>query len=96
MTYWCSWLRLMVASAGEANRCSMKNRLSYISALFLLPQRWYPSWVHLAVVVYVGAISSHNWIWTKCFLEEASMLVLRAKVLYWFLSLLTTLSSATL
>jgi hypothetical protein len=35
-------------------------------------------------------------LWTKCFLGEASMLVLRAKDLYWFLSLLTTLSSAPL
>ena len=36
MTYRCSWLRLMVASAGEADRFSMKNKLSSISALCLL------------------------------------------------------------
>ena len=47
------------------------------------PQRWYPSSVHLgcvgdAVVFHVGAILSHNWLWTKCFLEEGSTLVLRA------------------
>ena len=36
MTYRCSWLRLMVASAGEADRFSMKNMLSSISALCLL------------------------------------------------------------
>ena len=46
-------------------------------------QRWYPSSVHLgcvgdAVVFHVGAILSHNWLWTKCFLEEGSTLVLRA------------------
>ena len=46
-------------------------------------QRRYPSWVHLgcvgdAVVFHVGAILSHNWLWTKCFLEEGSTLVLRA------------------
>ena len=40
-------------------------------------QRWYPSSVHLgcvgdAVVFHVGAILSHNWLWTKCFLEEGS------------------------
>ena len=31
-----------------------------------------------AVVFHVGAILSHNWLWTKCFLEEGSTLVLRA------------------
>jgi hypothetical protein len=62
MSYRCSWLRLMVASAGEADRCSMKNRLSSISALCLLPQRQHPSLVHLGAVIYVGAILSHNWI----------------------------------
>ena len=36
MTYQCSWLRLMVASAGEADRFSMKNKMSSISALCLL------------------------------------------------------------
>ena len=36
MTYRCSWLRLMVASAGEADRFAMKNKLSSISALCLL------------------------------------------------------------
>ena len=36
MTYRCSWLRLMVASAGDADRFSMKNKLSSISAIFLL------------------------------------------------------------
>ena len=46
-------------------------------------QRWYPLSVHLgcvgdAVVFHVGAILSHNWLWTKCFLEEGSTLVLRA------------------
>ena len=39
MTYRCSWLRLMVASAGEADRFSMKNKLSSISALCLLPTK---------------------------------------------------------
>ena len=39
MTYWCSWLRLMVASASEADRFSMKNKLSSISALCLLPTK---------------------------------------------------------
>ena len=36
MTYRCSWLRLMVASAGEVDRFSTKNKLSSISALCLL------------------------------------------------------------
>ena len=36
MTYRCSWLHLMVASAGKADRFSMKNKLSSISALCLL------------------------------------------------------------
>ena len=36
MTYRCSWLCLMVASAGEADRFSMKNKMSSISALCLL------------------------------------------------------------
>ena len=31
-----------------------------------------------AVVFHVGAILSHHWLWTKCFLEEGSTLVLRA------------------
>ena len=39
MTYRCSWLRLMVASAGEADRFSTKNKLSSISALCLLPTK---------------------------------------------------------
>ena len=39
MTYRCSWLRLMVASAGEADRFSMKNKMSSISALCLLPTK---------------------------------------------------------
>ena len=37
MTYRCSRLRLMVASAGEADRFSTKNKLSSISALCLSP-----------------------------------------------------------
>ena len=36
MTYRCSWSRLMVASADEADRFSMKNKLSSISAICLL------------------------------------------------------------
>ena len=39
MTYRCSWLRLMVASAGEANRFSTKNKPSSTSALCLLPTK---------------------------------------------------------
>ena len=39
MTYRCSRLHLMVASAGEAGRFSMKNKLSSISALCLLPTK---------------------------------------------------------
>ena len=39
MTYRCSWLRLMVALAGEADQFSMKNKLSFISALCLLPTK---------------------------------------------------------
>ena len=39
MTYRCSWLRLMVATAGEADWFSMKNKLSSISALCLLPTK---------------------------------------------------------
>src|SRR3989337_3141643 len=31
MSYRCSWLRLMVASAGEADRCSIKNGQSSIT-----------------------------------------------------------------
>ena len=36
MTYRCSWLCLMVASAGEADRFLTKNKLSSISALCLV------------------------------------------------------------
>ena len=39
MTYQCSWLHLMVASAGEADRFSTKNKLSSVSALCLLPTK---------------------------------------------------------
>ena len=39
MTYRCSWLRLMVASASEADWFWMKNKLSSISALCLLPTK---------------------------------------------------------
>ena len=50
MTYRCSWLRLMVASTGEADRFSMKNKLSSISALCLLPTKMIPfissPWLH--------------------------------------------------
>ena len=47
------------------------------------PQRWYPSLAHLGcvgdvVIFHVDATLSHNWLWTKCFLEEGSTLVLRA------------------
>lgn len=39
MTHRCSWLRLMVASTGEVDRCSIKKGLSSISALCLLPTK---------------------------------------------------------
>ena len=74
-----SWLRRLVKLIDFQwkTRCL----LSVLFACY--PQRWYPSLVHLgcvgdAVVFHVGAILSHNWLWTKCFLEEGSTLVLRA------------------
>ena len=66
MTYRCSWLRLMVASAGEADRFSMKTRCPPLVLFACYAQRWYPSSVHLGcvgdvVVFHVGGILSQNW-----------------------------------
>ena len=60
-----------------------KQAIFHQCSLLVTHQRWYPSSVHLgcvgdAVVFHVGAILSHNWLWTKCFLKEGSTLVLRA------------------
>jgi len=74
-----SWLRRLVKLINFRQKTSCLP-----SVLFACyAQRWYPSSVHLgcvgdAVVFHVGAILSHNWLWTKCFLEEGSTLVLRA------------------
>ena len=76
---------LMVAPhgcVGWSDRFSMKNKLSSISALCLLPTKMI-SFINLgcigdAVIFHVRAILSHNWLWTKRFLEEGSMLVVRA------------------